>query len=71
MTAWLRPRGKFVPPSPGEWLGLPSERWSPILGQVGGLVKVEGIFFHAAASVVHVLGDPQYASSGVLPSRLE
>lgn len=47
------------------------ERWSPIFGQFGGLLKVEGVRCHAAASVVHVLAAPQYASSGVLPSRLE
>ena len=47
------------------------ERWSPIVGQFGGLVKVEGVCCHAAASIAAAVGRPQYASSGVLPSRRE
>ena len=43
-----------------------------MVGQVSGIVKVDGVCcFHAAASISPAMGRPQYASSGVLPSMLE
>ena len=48
------------------------QRWPPLVGQFSGVVKVDGVCcFHAAASISPAMGRPQYASSSVLPPRLE
>jgi len=44
----------------------------PSFGQLGGVLKVDGVCcFHAAASVTPAMGNIYYAMSCVLPSRAE